>query len=123
MAQRFDQVRWHFGTLRNRRVGGHAIIATAEPIVGHKDDLVFCAFREMILIDRDTQPLERFKRFFVLGVVAWLLIHVGLLGVSSFSSATWVSLVCAALLLAVGLSRSHVRRPLTGQIEVDDGDG
>lgn len=59
----------------------------------------------------------------LLGGIVWLLIDVGLISVSSFSSATWVSLVCLAFLLAVGLSWSHVWRRLTGQFEVDDGDG
>ena len=59
----------------------------------------------------------------LLGGIVWLLMDVGLLSVSSFSSATWVSLVCVALILAVGLSWSHVWRRLTGQFEVDDGDG
>jgi hypothetical protein len=35
---------------------------------------------------------------------------------------TWVILLCLALLLAVGLSWSHVWRRLTGQYEVDDND-
>jgi hypothetical protein len=59
----------------------------------------------------------------LLGGVVWLLMDLGVLSVSSFSSATWVSLFCIALLLAVGLSWSHVWRRLTGQFEVDDGDG
>ena len=59
----------------------------------------------------------------LLGGVVWLLIDLGILSVSSFSSATWVSLICVALLLAVGLSWSHVWRRLSGQFEVDDGDG
>ena len=59
----------------------------------------------------------------LLGGIVWLLIDVGLLSMSSLTSATWVSLVCVALLLAVGLSWSHVWRRLTGQFEVDDGDG
>jgi hypothetical protein len=59
----------------------------------------------------------------LLGGIVWLLIDVGLLSLSSLTSATWVSLVCVALLLAVGLSWSHVWRRLTGQFEVDDGDG
>jgi hypothetical protein len=58
----------------------------------------------------------------LLGGVVWLLMDLGLLSVSTFSSATWVSLICVALLLAVGLSWSHVWRRLTGQFEVDDGD-
>lgn len=59
----------------------------------------------------------------LLGGVVWLLIDVGLLDVDTLTSATWVSLICVALLLAVGLSWSHVWRRLTGQFEVDDGDG
>lgn len=58
----------------------------------------------------------------LLGGVVWLLVDLGLLSVSSVSSAAWVSLVCVAFLLAVGLSWSHVWRRLTGQFEVDDGD-
>ncbi len=58
----------------------------------------------------------------LLGGVVWLLVDIGWLSVASVSSATWVGLICVALLLAVGLSWSHVWRRLTGQFEVDDGD-
>ena len=59
----------------------------------------------------------------LLGGVVWLLIDIGILDVGTVSSAAWVGLTCIALLLAVGLSWSHVWRRLTGQFEVDDGDG
>ena len=58
----------------------------------------------------------------LLGGVVWLLVDIGWLSVSSVTSASWVALVSIALLLAVGLSWSHVWRRLTGQFEVDDGD-
>jgi len=58
----------------------------------------------------------------LLGGVVWLLIDIGILNVGTVSSATWVGLICIALLLAAGLSWSHVWRRLTGQFEVDDGD-
>jgi hypothetical protein len=58
----------------------------------------------------------------LLGGVVWLLVDIELLNVQSFKSATWIVLVCVSLLLAVGLSWSHVWRRLTGQFEVDDGD-
>jgi len=58
----------------------------------------------------------------LLGGVVWLLVDIGWLNVASVSSATWVALICIAMLLAVGLSWSHVWRRLTGQFEVDDGD-
>ena len=58
----------------------------------------------------------------LLGGMVWLLSDMGWLNVDTVSSATWVGLVCVAVLLAVGLSWSHVWRRLTGQFEVDDGD-
>jgi hypothetical protein len=58
----------------------------------------------------------------LLGGVVWLLVDIGWINVQTVSSATWVGLICVALLLAVGLSWSHVWRRLTGQFEVDDGD-
>jgi len=61
----------------------------------------------------------------VLGIVllaglVWLGIDLGALSLDSVSAVTWVVLVCIALLLAVGLSWSHIWRRLTGQFEVDD---
>ena len=58
----------------------------------------------------------------LLGGVVWLLVDIGWINVQTVSSATWVGLIWIALLLAVGLSWSHVWRRLTGQFEVDDGD-
>ena len=58
----------------------------------------------------------------LLGGVVWLLVDVGVLNVDTYTSASWVGLICLAALLAVGLSWSHVWRRLTGQFEVDDGD-
>lgn len=58
----------------------------------------------------------------LLAGVVWLLVDIGWLNVATFSSATWVALVSIAVLLAVGLSWSHVWRRLTGQFEVDDND-
>ena len=58
----------------------------------------------------------------LLGGVVWLLVDIGWLDIETVSSATWVGLLCVSVLLAVGLSWSHVWRRLTGQFEVDDGD-
>jgi hypothetical protein len=55
-----------------------------------------------------------------LGGIVWLLTDAGWIAVSSVSALTWVSLVCLAMLLAIGLSWSHVWRRVTGQYEVDD---
>jgi hypothetical protein len=54
------------------------------------------------------------------GGLVWLLIDVGILDLDSVSEFTWVILIILSLMLAIGLSWSHVWRRLTGQFEVDD---
>jgi len=58
----------------------------------------------------------------LLGAIIWLLFDIGLLQSHSMSAVTWISLVCLAIVLAVGVSWSHVWRKLTGQINVEDVD-
>ena len=61
----------------------------------------------------------------VLGVLffaalVWLLIDFGILSATSTDSVIWITLVCLAGLLAIGVSWSHIWRRVTGQVEVDD---
>jgi len=58
----------------------------------------------------------------VLSAIIWLLFDIGLLKSHSVSAITWISLVCLALVLTIGVSWSHVWRRLTGQINVQDVD-
>ena len=58
----------------------------------------------------------------VLGAIIWLLIDIGLLKLDSVSAITWVFLVGLSIVLAVGVSWSHVWRRLTGQLNVEDVD-
>jgi hypothetical protein len=58
----------------------------------------------------------------VLGALIWLLFDIGLLKTHTVSAVTWISLICLAFVLAVGVSWSHVWRKLTGQINVEDVD-
>jgi len=58
----------------------------------------------------------------LLGAVIWLLFDIGLLESHSVSAITWISLVCLAAVLAVGVSWSHIWRRVTGQINVEDVD-
>ena len=58
----------------------------------------------------------------LLGTLVWMLIDFGILRGDSITFYTWISLVCVAALLAIGLSWSHVWRRLTGQVDVDDFD-
>ena len=56
------------------------------------------------------------------GLVWWMTVQ-DFIAVDSFAALTWVIIVCLSILLAVGLSWSHIWRRLTGQYEVDDSDG
>ena len=49
-----------------------------------------------------------------------MLIDFGILSINSVTAFTWVILVILSVMLAIGLSWSHVWRRLTGQFEVDD---
>ena len=54
--------------------------------------------------------------------LVWLLIDAGMLSIDSTSELSWVILIVVSIVLAIGLSWSHVWRRLTGQFEVDDAD-
>lgn len=56
------------------------------------------------------------------GTLVWFLISIGWLTLDARSEITWIALLCLSGLMALGLSWSHVRRRLTGQIDVDDVD-
>ncbi len=57
-----------------------------------------------------------------IAALVWLLIDIGLLDPETSSAMAWIVLICLALLLAIGLSWSHVWRRMTGQFDVDDDD-
>ncbi|MEM9256109.1 MAG: DUF6524 family protein [Pseudomonadota bacterium] len=54
------------------------------------------------------------------GCVVWLFIDWGLLSFNEPSVLTWVVLVVLSLILATGMSWSHIRRRLSGQFDVDE---
>jgi len=54
------------------------------------------------------------------GCVIWLLVDIGWLSLDSGKAVTWVALLLLSLILAIGLSWSHIRRRLTGQVDVVD---
>ena len=55
-----------------------------------------------------------------LAALVWLLADVGILSADSTTAIAWISLICLAALLSIGLSWSHIWRRLTGQFNVDD---
>ncbi|MBP6774538.1 MAG: hypothetical protein KA154_16195, partial [Gemmatimonadaceae bacterium] len=53
------------------------------------------------------------------GGLVWLLLDFGIVSASSGRGITYVVLVCTSLLLAVGMSWSHLSRRLSGQVDMD----
>jgi hypothetical protein len=56
------------------------------------------------------------------GCIVWWLIEAGVLSLDAPGALTWVALVILSLVLATGMSWSHVRRRLSGQFDVDEKD-
>lgn len=56
------------------------------------------------------------------GCVVWLLVDQGWLNLKSEGMIAWVVLLILSLILAVGMSWSHIRRRLSGQFDVDEKD-
>lgn len=53
------------------------------------------------------------------GGLVWFLIDLGVLSVDSMTALSWVVLIILAVMLAIGLTWSHIWRRLTGQFEAD----
>ena len=54
--------------------------------------------------------------------IMWLLIDWGWLGLNNVTAMSWVILVLISAVLAVGVSWSHFRRKISGQVDSDDVD-
>jgi len=52
----------------------------------------------------------------------WLIIDLGWISLESTDVITWLALIVISLILAVGMSWSHIRRRLSGQFDVDETD-
>ncbi len=56
----------------------------------------------------------------VIGAFVWLAIENGWLGLDNTNALLWIGLVGLGLILGIGLSWSHFRRRLTGQVDIED---
>jgi hypothetical protein len=56
------------------------------------------------------------------GGLVWILLDFGIVSAGSARGMTYVVLICTSLLLAVGMSWSHVSRSLSGQVDMDQTD-
>lgn len=60
--------------------------------------------------------------FAFFGIIVWWLVDLGLIGVDSVSVITYIILFLLAAILATGMSWSHLRRRMSGQLDVDEVD-
>ncbi|MES9959108.1 MAG: DUF6524 family protein [Sedimenticola sp.] len=56
------------------------------------------------------------------GIIVWALIEYQVLSLDNTTALEYIVLVMLSAIMATGLSWSHVRRRLTGQIDVDETD-
>ncbi len=56
------------------------------------------------------------------GALIWVMVYYGLLDPEQTTVFTYVGLVLIATVMAIGLSWSHVRRRISGQLDMDDVD-
>jgi phosphotransferase system glucose/maltose/N-acetylglucosamine-specific IIC component len=57
------------------------------------------------------------------GAILWLVIDWGLVKADSFRAIAWIVLFILCGILAIGISWSHIRRRMTGQVDVDEVEG
>lgn len=57
-----------------------------------------------------------------LACLVWLLVYWGWIEWDKAGPITWISETLVAVLLAVGMSWSHIRRAMSGQVDMDDVD-
>ncbi|HHA19563.1 MAG TPA: hypothetical protein ENK70_07650 [Methylophaga sp.] len=58
--------------------------------------------------------------FSFFAILVWWLVDLGLIGVENVSILTYIILFLLAGILATGMSWSHIRRKMSGQVDVDD---
>lgn len=58
-----------------------------------------------------------------MGVLLWMMIDWDWFDADNLKAVTYLSLVVLSGILAIGVSWSHIRRRITGQIDVDDVEG
>lgn len=58
-----------------------------------------------------------------ISTIMWLIVDLGWLDLSSMETLTWIGEIVLSFVLAIGISWSHIRRRMTGQIDVDEVEG
>jgi hypothetical protein len=56
------------------------------------------------------------------GVLLWVIIDWGIVAVENITAVTWIVLMIMSFILGIGMSWSFVRRKISGQQDINDGD-
>lgn len=57
-----------------------------------------------------------------LAALVWLFIDMGWLSLDSFTVFSWILILIISAILTIGMSWSHIRRRMSGQVDIDDVD-
>lgn len=68
---------------------------------------------------RSLGPIGLTLAFLLLSCFVWLFFDLGWLTLESVSIFTWIGLILVSFLLAIGMSWSHIRRKMSGQVDTD----
>lgn len=58
----------------------------------------------------------------VFGTLFWMIIDWGLVSTDNLEAVTYITQIILCLILATGMSWSHIRRRMSGQVDADDVD-
>ncbi len=60
--------------------------------------------------------------FAFFGALLWLIIDWGLVSVENTTAVIWIVLVIMSFVLGIGMSWSFIRRRMSGQVDIEDGE-
>ena len=111
----FSYFHWVSAAFTESRMGAVHFFVGVILLIGWT---IFC-----VSTSRSLGTLGTFLGAALIGTGIWVLAQFGLIRADSANAVVWLSLAALAILLAIGLSWSHIWRRLSGQLEVDEVDG
>lgn len=63
-----------------------------------------------------------FLAFAFFGTLIWLIVDAGIISVENIDVVLYLTLIIASAILTTGMSWSHIRRRISGQVDMDDVD-
>lgn len=60
--------------------------------------------------------------FALFGSLLWVIIDWGVVDINNISALTWIVEIIMALVLGIGMCWSYIRRKMSGQVDIEDGE-